>query len=188
MRRLSRCQLSVLLLLAGMAAAAQIPNSSQNAQPADVSPGGSTTSAAAGEAPATSTAIKPGVTITGKKPHAERPRPKLPPDEFTDCVRDQIGYQAEAPDLMSLAMCEAQLESEKHTVQHDYEDATKDEAEAIRLDPKLARAYVLRGAAFADLGDRAAAVSDIQTAVGLDPALARYVTINGRAVSLGLPP
>ncbi len=38
MRRLSCCQLAVLLLLAGMTAGAQVPNSSQNAQPSDNSP------------------------------------------------------------------------------------------------------------------------------------------------------
>jgi Flp pilus assembly protein TadD len=64
----------------------------------------------------------------------------------------------------------------------------KDEAEAIRLDPKLARAYFLRGVAFGDLGDSANAVSDIRTAVDLDPSLDHYVSTKGKTASIALPP
>jgi Flp pilus assembly protein TadD len=72
--------------------------------------------------------------------------------------------------------------------QHDYNEAVKDEAEAIQLDPKLARAYYLRGVASGDLGDRANAVDDLRTAVGLDASLARYMIIQGKNVTLSLPP
>ena len=72
--------------------------------------------------------------------------------------------------------------------QHDYENAVKDEAQAIQLDPKLALAYYIRSIAFGDLGDRASAVSDLRTAVSLDPAIANYVVIKGKTVSLELPP
>ena len=72
--------------------------------------------------------------------------------------------------------------------QHDYESAIKDEDQAIQLDPKLARAYFLRGVAFGDLRDSGNASSDIKTAVGLDPSLARYVMIKGKTASLMLPP
>ena len=72
--------------------------------------------------------------------------------------------------------------------QHDYESAIRDEARAIQLDPRLARAYFLAGVAFGDLGNHANAVSDIRTAVDLDPSLVRYVTIKGKTVSLALPP
>lgn len=72
--------------------------------------------------------------------------------------------------------------------QHDYQGAVRDEAQAIQLDPKLARAYFLRGQAFADLGDPRNASSDIKSAVDLDPSLVRYVTIQGKTVSLVLPP
>ena len=72
--------------------------------------------------------------------------------------------------------------------QHDYNDAVKDEAQAIELDPKLARAYYLRGVAFGDLGNRTNAVGDLQTAVGLDASLAHYVLIQGKNVTLTLPP
>jgi regulator of sirC expression with transglutaminase-like and TPR domain len=64
----------------------------------------------------------------------------------------------------------------------------RDEAQAIQLDPKLARAYLLRGAAFGGLGDSHSALSDIETAVRLDPSLDRYVTFRGEDVSLTLPP
>jgi len=70
----------------------------------------------------------------------------------------------------------------------DYTGAVKDEAEAIRLDPKLARAYFLRGAAFGDLGNSPSAFSDIVTAVGLDPSLDRYISSKGKTASLILPP
>jgi Flp pilus assembly protein TadD len=70
----------------------------------------------------------------------------------------------------------------------DYDGALKDEAEAIRLDPKLARAYFLRGAAFGDMGNSANAVSDIRTAVDLDPSLDRYISTMGKTASIALPP
>ncbi len=72
--------------------------------------------------------------------------------------------------------------------QRDYDNAVKDETQAIQLDPKLARAYYLRGVAFGDLGNRVNAVGDLQTAVGLDASLARYVVIQGKNVTLKLPP
>jgi Flp pilus assembly protein TadD len=73
-------------------------------------------------------------------------------------------------------------------LQRDYESALKDEAEAIRLDPKLARAYFFRGAAFGDLGNSREAVSDIVTAVDLDPSLDHYVSTKGKSASIALPP
>ena len=74
--------------------------------------------------------------------------------------------------------------------QHDYANAIKDETRAIKLDPNLAAAYFLRGAAaaFGEVGDRAAAVSDIKNAVHLDPSLDRYVTTTGKNAYLALPP
>ncbi len=72
--------------------------------------------------------------------------------------------------------------------QRDYSSAVKDEAQAIQLDPKLARAYYLRGVASADLGDRVNAVDDLHAAVGMDASLAQYVLIQGKNVNLTLPP
>jgi Flp pilus assembly protein TadD len=65
----------------------------------------------------------------------------------------------------------------------EYQAAVLDEAEAIRLDPKLARAYYFRGAAYGGLGDSQNARSDIASAVRLDPSLARYVTNQDKAGS-----
>jgi tetratricopeptide (TPR) repeat protein len=73
-------------------------------------------------------------------------------------------------------------------LQRDYESALKDEAEAIRLDPKLARAYFFRGAASGDLGDSPSAVSDLVTAVNLDPSLDHYISTHGKRASIALPP
>jgi tetratricopeptide (TPR) repeat protein len=158
--------------------------------------------AEAGEA-ATTPAIRPGVTVTGKPPHDERPLPKLPPNEFLDCLKEVGADNPLHFDYIQAAICERKLNWEKRIVihacfnrsgvyvclrQHDYESAIRDEAEAIRLDPKLAGAYFLRGVAFGDLGDSRNASIDIKTAVGLDPSLARYVTIKGKTASLTLPP
>jgi len=51
--------------------------------------------------------------------------------------------------------------------------AVKDEDEAIRLDPNIARAHFYRGLAYGRPGN---ARSDIETAVRLDPSLERYGT------------
>lgn len=384
-RRLLGWQLSVVLLVAGMAAGAQVPSSVQNSQPPGNPTGTNTTSTAAGETVPTPDSLKSGVTISGKKLHAKQPLPKLPPNEFTNCANSQAGMgmsQAAPgggtglPDLMTLEACELQMDSEKNVVlracvdvdgktappeiiqacteslahdvvpddedsflfanraqayfalgnkksafddydaavksarflptneryavfasragayfatgdrqhalddydeaiksaphnaalyynrgvvlasqanyvgalqdfdtalgfdskfvpalrqrgkiyaargnltgaladyseairlqpntaalwsdrgyvdlgQRDYSDAVKDEAQAIQLDPKLARAYYLRSVAFGDLGNRTNAVGDLQTAVGLDASLARYVLIQGKSVTLTLPP
>lgn len=98
MRRPFWWQLPVLLMLAG-GAAAQVPS------------------------PATPPAVlTPGVTISGKPPHGERPLPKLPPDEFTNCMRQGFGFQEPQGAFtisqynMQAAMCERQLDWELHAV------------------------------------------------------------------------
>lgn len=101
------------------------------------------------------------------------------------------GALADYSQAISLRPKAAVLWSDKGYValnQHDYSGAVKDEAQAIQLDPKLARAYYLRGVASGDLGDRVNAVDDLRTAVGLDSSLARYVIIQGKNVTLSLPP
>jgi Flp pilus assembly protein TadD len=60
-------------------------------------------------------------------------------------------------------------------MQGKFRNAIEDEGQAIQLDPKLARAYYFRGAAFAGLDDSQNARSDIATVVRLDPSLERYV-------------
>jgi tetratricopeptide (TPR) repeat protein len=70
----------------------------------------------------------------------------------------------------------------------DFKSAVSDETEAIRLDPTSARAFYLRGTAYGNLGDAHNASDDIKAAVNLDPLMARYVVIQGKNVSLTLPP
>jgi tetratricopeptide (TPR) repeat protein len=378
-RRLLGWQLSAVLLLAGTAAGAQVPGSAQNGQPPGNPPGANTTSTAAGETVPTPDTLKSGVTINGKKIHAEQPLPKLPPSEFRNCADSHsmgASQTGQIPDIMTLEACELQMNYEKNVVlqacvdvdgktapaeivqactesldhdvvpddedsflfanraqayfalgnrksafddydaavksarflpaneryavfasragayfvmgdkqhalddyndaiksaprnaplyynrgvvlvsqanyvaalndfntalgfdtrfvpalrqrakiyatqgnltgaladyseairlqpqtaalwsdrgyvdlgRHDYGGAVKDEAQAIQLDPKLARAYYLRGVAFGDLGNRTNAVGDLQTAVDLDASLAHYVLIQGKNVTLTLPP
>jgi tetratricopeptide (TPR) repeat protein len=105
--------------------------------------------------------------------------------------RNFSGAVADYSRAISLQPKIAELWSDRGYVdlsQRDYNDAVKDEAEAIQLDPKLARAYYLRSIAFEDLGNRTNAVGDLRTAVGIDASLARYVLIQGKSVTLTLPP
>lgn len=350
MRRLYSLQPFAALMLAGMAATAQVSTSRQNAPPTAGSAASGTATAAAGATSATPAPLAPGVTITG---HAQ-PLPKLAPDEFDKCTRQRGGLtnfaassspDGASPDMSQMAemsmttwLCETKVNREMQVVidacldrtgrtpfprmiqacteslahklvegdqqyflvasrayayfgygdrrhaledytaaiklaphngelyfdrgvvfaaqsnvsaalqdldtamtldsrllvpalthrariyaasgnlsgaladysqaislqpkaavlwsdrgyvalsQHDYNDAVKDEAQAVELDPRLARAYYLRGVAFGDLGNRANAVGDLRTAVGLDASLARYVIIQGKSVTLSLPP
>src|SRR5262249_10778947 len=112
MRLLFCWQLSVLLLLAGMTAAAQTQNAQSPASP----PEGSATQTEVAEAPATPT-IKPGVTVTGKPPPPDRPLPKLPPDEFTNCM-NQAGVNPDLRDPGAINFqargCNSQFNMEVH--------------------------------------------------------------------------
>jgi len=104
-----------------------------------------------------------------------------------------VGARGDYSEAIGLQPKSAALWSERGHVclsQHDYESALRDETTAIQLDPKLARAHFLRGAAaaFGGLGNRANAVGDIKAAVGLDPSLAGYVKINDKTASLAVPP
>jgi Tfp pilus assembly protein PilF len=118
-------QVSVLLLLAGMTAGAQVPNSSQTVQPPQNSPKGSAPTSAGGETPTAPSTLSPGVTITGKPVLSGPPLSKLPPDEFTNCVGYQAGMgRSQAapgggtglPDLMTLEACQLQMNWEKNVV------------------------------------------------------------------------
>jgi tetratricopeptide (TPR) repeat protein len=110
MRRSMSWQLSVLLL-AAMATGAQVDNSNRTGQPSGSAPDSATPPSAA-EAPTTPPPTKPEITITGQAP-AEQTLPQLRPDEFTDCVQRN---GLEARDLTDMAICEHQLEMEKHIV------------------------------------------------------------------------
>jgi tetratricopeptide (TPR) repeat protein len=110
MRRLFWWQHSILLLLAGLAAGAQVPDSNQNSPSSGSPPADSATPADAGAAP-TTPATKPEVTITGKKPRAERPLPTLPQDEFINCM-----HGMESINYVQMLICQQQLNQDKHTV------------------------------------------------------------------------
>ena len=107
-------------------AAAQVQ--SQNVQPRDDSPNASAQPSVGSETAATPSALKPGVTITGKPLHSEPPLPKLPPTEFMSCVgpqagmgvsQDRLGGGSALPDLMTLQACELQMDWEKNAVLRD---------------------------------------------------------------------
>jgi len=70
----------------------------------------------------------------------------------------------------------------------DFNSAVHDETEAIRLDRRLARAFYLRGAAYGNLGDSQNASDDIKAAGSLDASMGSYIVIQGKNVSLTLPP
>lgn len=342
MRCLSNYPVLPLLLLAWTVAGAQVPNPVQNGVPPDQPSATSATLAQSGGTPPTPETLKPGVTITGKPVHGERPLPKLAPDEFVNCYRMAAGYPEPGTGsimayLIPMSECEHQRQWEEHTViaeclypdhketpmrlvqactetlehdllasderyyvfaaraeayfaygdsrhaladyataikldpheaklyynrgvifmaqsdgdaalrdldtaiglddkfipalilraklyaarrdfthafadysqlirlrpknarfwgergalcirQRDYQAAIRDETQALQLEPKLAAAYFLRADAFANAGNRANAVSDLQTAVNLDSSLAHYVAIQGKTVSLQPPP
>jgi len=115
MRRLLCWPVSVLLLLAGMAAGAQVPDSSQNAQSSGNVPKASTKSTADSEATTAPSTLKPGVTVTAKRLHSETPLPKLSPDEFTNCER-MLGVGTARPVAWQVEQCESKMNREKHIV------------------------------------------------------------------------
>jgi Tfp pilus assembly protein PilF len=105
--------------------------------------------------------------------------------------RDFSGALADYSQMIRLQPKEARFWSKRGSLcilQRDYQGAIKDETQAIQLESRLAPAYFLRADAFANVGNRANAMSDLHTAVALDPSLAHYVMIQGKTVSLQLPP
>ena len=115
MRRLFSWHPSILLL-AGIAAAAQVDSSKQNGQ-AQGSPASAASATPSGvsEAPTTPSTSAPQVTVTA--PRVDGTLPALPPDEFIDCM--QLSPQGSGPgtiDYVQAAICEHQLNWEKHTV------------------------------------------------------------------------
>jgi lipoprotein NlpI len=62
---------------------------------------------------------------------------------------------------------------------NDLDRAIADFNEAIRLDPKLAMAFLGRGLAFSDKGDNDRAIADFNEVIRLDPKFARAFTIRG---------
>jgi tetratricopeptide (TPR) repeat protein len=165
MRRLFGCQLFILLL-AGMAAAAQTDDPSQKSQP-----------------PA-DPAAKPEITVTGKVPN-ERPLPDLPPDEFTNClsrVGSDADFRNQALFHAQLSVCEHQLNMEKHVVierclDRDENTAAPSIIQACTesLDHQILQGsaryfiFVNRAEAYFALGDAQHALGDYNEAVKLAP-------------------
>src|ERR1700685_28163 len=115
LRRLFLWQFSVLLL-AGMAAGAQVPSSNQNGQSPGTPPAETATPPGANDAPTTPPTITPGITVTGTTPSAEPPLPKLPPDQFTDCYASHKTTGPEVVDWVGMEICEAQLAMDRRVV------------------------------------------------------------------------
>lgn len=95
MRRPFCWQVLFLLLLAGVAAGAEVPAPSQTTT-----------------APST---LKPGVTVTGTPLHSDSALPALPPDEFMNCER-MLGVGTSLPPLWQVEQCEFQLDQERSVV------------------------------------------------------------------------
>ncbi|MGH8291811.1 MAG: tetratricopeptide repeat protein [Steroidobacteraceae bacterium] len=187
MRHLFYWQVSVLLLLTGMTAGAQVPSSSQNVPPSDNSPAASTTPPQSSGTPAAPETLKPGVTITGKPLHGERPLPKLSPDEFMKCYRMSAGFPEPGSGsimafVIPMSMCEHQRQWEEHTV--IAECLYPDHAETL---PRMVQActetlghdlvasderyfvFAARAQAYFANGDPQHAVADYNAAIKLDP-------------------
>jgi tetratricopeptide (TPR) repeat protein len=187
LRRLFSLQLSVLLL-AGMAAGAQVNNSNQNGQSPDSPPAQNATPPGANQAPTTPPTITPGITVTGTTPRAEPPLPKLAPDKFTECYAMNNINGPEGPngpaviDIVGMEICEAELARDTRIVinkciNRDGKSALPVVIQACTelLDRKLLEGhdrfypFVNRAMAYYAQGDKPHALDDYNTAVQLAP-------------------
>ena len=166
-----------VLLLAAMAAEAQVDNSNQNGQPPSSPPAENATPAQNGEA-TTTPAIRPGVTVTGKPPPAERPLPALPPDEFNDCIT-KGPYQL---DPIKVSLCGLKIRDETVIVTETCANRSGNTAppRAIQACTELLDRNIVdrherflvfaqRAAAYVAQGDLQHALEDYNSAVKLAP-------------------
>jgi tetratricopeptide (TPR) repeat protein len=185
MRHLISWQLSVLLL-AGVAAGAQIDNSNQNGQSSVGPPAESATPPAASQAPTTQPMITPGVTVTSNAPHAETTLPKLPPDQFTDCYAASATKGPETVDLLAMKLCQVQLAMDERVViekctNHNGKSAPPVIIQACTelLDRNILQAherfylFVDRALGYVAQGDKQHALDDYNTAVKFAPKYAQ---------------
>jgi tetratricopeptide (TPR) repeat protein len=175
MRRVFLWQLSALLL-AGLAAGAQANNAAQDDQSPASAPADKTSQ---GPTPPTG---NPEITVTGKAPH-EPPLPALPPDEFSDCMRDRGALDLSNPSATAaLAICSARLDWERRTVidkciNQDGKSGPPVVIQACTesLDHKILQGrdriyiFVNRAEAYFTAGDRQHALDDYNEAVKLAP-------------------
>ena len=196
MRRLSCWQISVLLLLAGMRAGAQVPNSSQNAQPSNGVPEASAESIAASEAKNAPSTLEPGVTVSAKRLHSAPPLPKLPPDEFMSCER-MLGAGTAVPAPWQVEQCESKMDREERIVLGACYDLSGKTAprrvvqactEALDRNileaPQRSFLFVGRGDAYFALGNKQRALDDYNAAIKLAnllPANERFLLFTPRA-------
>ena len=83
-------------------------------------------------------------------------------------------YLGETIEYSSLHACRSTLEDPTHLDKKDYANAIADADRAIALDPKLARAYNLRGSALRAAGDPRKAVDAFTRAIEIEPSLDNY--------------
>jgi tetratricopeptide (TPR) repeat protein len=191
MRQLISWQLSILLL-AGMAAGAQVPNSNQNGQSPGSPPAENATppgASATATTPATTTST-PSITVTSKAPHAEPPLPKLAPDQFTECyATNNIKGSAsvgtigeEGINWAGMMNCQAELARDTRIViakctNRDGKSAPPVAIQACTelLDRKLLEGhdrfypFVNRAKAYFVHGDKQHALDDYNTAIQVAP-------------------
>jgi Tfp pilus assembly protein PilF len=161
MRRIFSWPLAVMFLTATAAAAQDNPSQSGQSPPA------------------TPTTTTPEITVTGTVPSTERALPPLPPNEFTDCVQ-RNGF--DAVDMRDLAICEAKLSMEKHTVierciNRNGKSAPPAVVQACTesLDRRILEGseryflFVNRAEAYVAEGDKQRALDDYNEAVNLAP-------------------
>jgi Tfp pilus assembly protein PilF len=181
-----RCYLPwIVTLIAGAPTGAQVDPSNQ-AGPSvarDVAPGSTSAESAAPTVSASSPTSKSDdvVTINGSM----SPLPKLPPDEFTDCMRQgPRGSTVEqgATDLLQLRMCQAQIHYEtKIVIEACVNDKENTGLQRViqacteLLDRNLFEGrdrfslFANRARAYFALGDKAQALEDYNKAVALAP-------------------
>ena len=168
-----------VLLVAAMAASAQVPNSNPNGQtPSPTPPPGTTAPpAAAGQTQTVPPENKQEITVTA--PRDEQALPALRPDEFRSCM-GMVGY--ESIDYVQATLCEHQLAREKRVVieaciNRDGKTALPRVIQACTesLDRGIfegnARFFLLadRAAAYFAQGDKQHALDDYNEAVKLAP-------------------
>jgi tetratricopeptide (TPR) repeat protein len=187
MRQLISWQLSILLL-AGMAAGAQVDNSNQSSQLPSNPPGDSATPAGAG-ATATTPAPAPGtpsVTVTSQKPRNEPTLPKLAPDQFTECYATHSTAGPGELDRVGIRICQMELARDTRIVidkciNRDEKSAPPVAIQACTelLDRNTVegheRIYPLlnRAKAYFVQGDKQRALDDFNTAVKIAPKYAK---------------
>lgn len=111
-----------------------------------------------------------------------------PSPELTEIVTNSQAAADAAPDVTTQEVATSQKWMERGFAADKLDDRVQYFSEAIRLSPRYAFAYYMRGVSQASLGDHAAAIGDFDEAIRLDPKMARAFRNRGIAhSSLGDP-